>query len=178
MADSLLNRVLQPLVTATIGKTTYADMRRMEDLVHGSELEWTIMRPSGLFDAPGERTSGSSSACPDTLTWWQAASRSSSVFASNCSMSMAPVNRAAHCRATELAGRLPEPRGRRTARVGADVWAVGSQRVARRVPRKAVGYVGARDNSMPGGLGCAARGVNEVEHVPTGLSRRTATVAG
>lgn len=49
----LLNRVLQPLVTATIGKTTYADMRRMEDLVRGSDLEWTIMRPSGLFDAPG-----------------------------------------------------------------------------------------------------------------------------
>jgi putative NADH-flavin reductase len=48
-----LNRVFQPLVTATIGKTTYADMRRMEDLVHASDLEWTIMRPSGLFDAPG-----------------------------------------------------------------------------------------------------------------------------
>ena len=49
----LLNRVLQPLVTATIGKTTYADMGRMEDLVRGSDLEWTIMRPSGLFDASG-----------------------------------------------------------------------------------------------------------------------------
>jgi nucleoside-diphosphate-sugar epimerase len=48
----LLNRVLQPLITATIGKTTYADMRRMEALVRGSDLEWTIMRPSGLFDAP------------------------------------------------------------------------------------------------------------------------------
>jgi putative NADH-flavin reductase len=48
----LLNRVLQPLVTATIGKTTYADMRLMEELVRGSDLEWTIMRPSGLFDAP------------------------------------------------------------------------------------------------------------------------------
>lgn len=49
----MLNRVLQPLVTATIGKTTYADMRRMERLVRGSGLDWTIMRPSGLFDAPG-----------------------------------------------------------------------------------------------------------------------------
>jgi nucleoside-diphosphate-sugar epimerase len=49
----LLNRVLQPLVTATIGRTTYADMRRMESLVRGSGLDWTIMRPSGLFDAPG-----------------------------------------------------------------------------------------------------------------------------
>jgi len=49
----VLNRVLQPLVTATIGKTTYADMRRMEGLIRGSGLNWTIMRPSGLFDAPG-----------------------------------------------------------------------------------------------------------------------------
>lgn len=48
----LLNRVLQPLISATIGKTTYADMRRMEALVRGSDLQWTIMRPSGLFDAP------------------------------------------------------------------------------------------------------------------------------
>lgn len=49
----LMNRVLQPLITATIGKTTYSDMRRMEELVRGSDLEWTIMRPSGLFDGPG-----------------------------------------------------------------------------------------------------------------------------
>ena len=47
----LLNRVLQPMVTATIGKTTYADMRVMEKLVRDSDLDWTIMRPSGLFDA-------------------------------------------------------------------------------------------------------------------------------
>jgi nucleoside-diphosphate-sugar epimerase len=49
----LMNRVLQPLITVTIGKTTYSDMRAMEELVRGSGLEWTIMRPSGLFDAPG-----------------------------------------------------------------------------------------------------------------------------
>jgi len=48
-----LSNVLQPLITATIGKTTYRDMRRMEELVRGSDVEWTIMRPSGLFDAPG-----------------------------------------------------------------------------------------------------------------------------
>lgn len=48
----LLNRVLQPLVTATIGKTTYQDMRVMEALLRESDLDWTIMRPSGLFDAP------------------------------------------------------------------------------------------------------------------------------
>lgn len=46
----LLNRVLQPIVTRTIGRTTYADMRRMEELVRASDLAWTIMRPSGLFD--------------------------------------------------------------------------------------------------------------------------------
>jgi putative NADH-flavin reductase len=46
----LLNRVMQPLVTATIGRTTYADMRRMEELVRASDLDWTIVRPSGLFD--------------------------------------------------------------------------------------------------------------------------------
>lgn len=46
----LLNRVLQPLVVRTIGRTTYEDMRRMEDLVRASDLAWTIVRPSGLFD--------------------------------------------------------------------------------------------------------------------------------
>ncbi|HEX2893761.1 MAG TPA: NAD(P)H-binding protein [Marmoricola sp.] len=46
----LLNRVLQPIITRTIGRTTYADMRRMEELVRASDLAWTIVRPSGLFD--------------------------------------------------------------------------------------------------------------------------------
>lgn len=49
----LLNRVLQPLVTSTIGRTTYADMRLMEEFLRTSDLEWTVVRPSGLFDAPG-----------------------------------------------------------------------------------------------------------------------------
>jgi putative NADH-flavin reductase len=48
----LLNRVLQPIVTRTIGKTTYTDMRRMEEIVRESDLAWTIVRPSGLFDLP------------------------------------------------------------------------------------------------------------------------------
>ncbi|MGC4748621.1 NAD(P)-dependent oxidoreductase [Micromonospora sp. DT201] len=47
----LLNRVIQPLVTATIGKSTYDDMRAMERLVRESNLDWTIVRPSGLFDS-------------------------------------------------------------------------------------------------------------------------------
>jgi putative NADH-flavin reductase len=45
-------RVLKPLITKTIGRTMYADMGRMERLVMDSELDWTIVRPSGLFDAP------------------------------------------------------------------------------------------------------------------------------
>lgn len=49
----LLNRVMQPLITRTIGKTTYADMRAMERLLRSSGLEWTVMRPGGLFDAAG-----------------------------------------------------------------------------------------------------------------------------
>ena len=48
----LFERVLKPLITLTIGRTMYADMRRMETLVMDSELDWTIVRPSGLFDTP------------------------------------------------------------------------------------------------------------------------------
>jgi|tagenome__1003787_1003787.scaffolds.fasta_scaffold20978533_3 putative NADH-flavin reductase len=47
----LLNRVVQPLVTATIGRTTYADMRRMEAFLRAGDLDWTVLRPAGLFDA-------------------------------------------------------------------------------------------------------------------------------
>jgi nucleoside-diphosphate-sugar epimerase len=46
----LLNRVIQPLVAATIGRSTYDDMRTMETQVRDSDLDWTIVRPSGLFD--------------------------------------------------------------------------------------------------------------------------------
>jgi uncharacterized protein YbjT (DUF2867 family) len=47
----LLNRVMQPLVSKTIGKTTYADMRAMEAILRESSLDWTIVRSAGLFDA-------------------------------------------------------------------------------------------------------------------------------
>lgn len=47
----MLNRVMQPLVSRTIGKTTYSDMSVMERLVRDSGIDWTIIRPSGLFDA-------------------------------------------------------------------------------------------------------------------------------
>jgi uncharacterized protein YbjT (DUF2867 family) len=45
-------RLFEPVITRTIGKTTYDDQRRMEDIVRKSGLDWTIVRPSGLFDLP------------------------------------------------------------------------------------------------------------------------------
>jgi nucleoside-diphosphate-sugar epimerase len=44
------DKVLQPLVTNLLGRTLYEDMRRMEAAVAASGLDWTIMRPSGLFE--------------------------------------------------------------------------------------------------------------------------------
>ena len=45
-------RLFEPVITRTIGKTVYDDMRRMEEIVRDSGLDWTIVRPSGLFDLP------------------------------------------------------------------------------------------------------------------------------
>lgn len=47
----MLNRVIQPLVSRTIGKTSYADMRVLEERLRESDLDWTVVRPSGLFDS-------------------------------------------------------------------------------------------------------------------------------
>jgi len=44
-----LNHAGVMLVSKTIGRTTYEDMRLMETRVRGSGLDWTIIRPSGLF---------------------------------------------------------------------------------------------------------------------------------
>ncbi|MFD8543306.1 NAD(P)-dependent oxidoreductase [Streptomyces sp. NPDC059649] len=46
------NRLLPPYVTRVLGKTLYDDMRRMEALVRASDLDWTIVRPSGLYHLP------------------------------------------------------------------------------------------------------------------------------
>lgn len=48
----LFNRVLQPYITKRLGRTLYDDMRRMEALVSGSDVDWTILRPSGLYELP------------------------------------------------------------------------------------------------------------------------------
>jgi putative NADH-flavin reductase len=46
------NWVLEPLFMRRPGRTTYDDMRRMESLVRASDLDWTIIRSSWLFDNP------------------------------------------------------------------------------------------------------------------------------
>ncbi|MFE9323659.1 NAD(P)-dependent oxidoreductase [Nocardia sp. NPDC052278] len=48
----LFNRVLLPYVTRVAAKTLYDDMRRMESLIRSTDLDWTIVRPSGLYHLP------------------------------------------------------------------------------------------------------------------------------
>jgi putative NADH-flavin reductase len=45
-------KIMKPFVINSIGRTTYEDMQRMETLVMNSDLDWTIVRPSGLFETP------------------------------------------------------------------------------------------------------------------------------
>lgn len=46
------NHVLDPYVNRVIARTAHEDMRRMEAVLGQSPLEWTVVRPSGLFDHP------------------------------------------------------------------------------------------------------------------------------
>ena len=43
--------LLQPFVAGVMGKTLYDDMKRMEAVIAESAVDWTVLRPSGLFDA-------------------------------------------------------------------------------------------------------------------------------
>jgi len=45
----VFGRVIKPI----FGRTLYADMRRMEDLVMASDRDWTIVRPARLVDTSG-----------------------------------------------------------------------------------------------------------------------------
>ena len=47
----VFEKIMQPYVVNKLGKTVYDDMRRMEAMVSDSDLAWTIVRPSGLFEA-------------------------------------------------------------------------------------------------------------------------------
>ena len=44
-------KILKPIIIFTLGRTLYADMWRMERLLATSDLDWTIIRPSGLFQS-------------------------------------------------------------------------------------------------------------------------------
>ena len=48
----VFEKIMQPYVVNRLGRTLYDDMRRMEAIVAASDLAWTIVRPSGLFEAP------------------------------------------------------------------------------------------------------------------------------
>jgi uncharacterized protein YbjT (DUF2867 family) len=48
----VFEKIMQPYVVNKLGKTLYDDMRRMEVMLSDSDLAWTIVRPSGLFEAP------------------------------------------------------------------------------------------------------------------------------
>ncbi|MER7176348.1 NAD(P)-dependent oxidoreductase [Streptomyces mesophilus] len=47
----LFRKVVEPLIARTMGRTVYDDMRRMEAVIRDSGLDWTVVRPGGLFDA-------------------------------------------------------------------------------------------------------------------------------
>ena len=44
-------KVVGPILLS-MGRPLYEDARRMEEIVRATDLDWTIVRPSGLFDAP------------------------------------------------------------------------------------------------------------------------------
>ena len=48
--DGFFMRYLGAPFARTAFRQQYADLARMEDLVQGSELDWTIMRPPGLIN--------------------------------------------------------------------------------------------------------------------------------
>ncbi|WP_328423107.1 NAD(P)H-binding protein [Micromonospora sp. NBC_00389] len=50
--EHFFNHVMDPLINRRVARTAHADMRRMEAIVGSSDLDWTIARPSGLFDHP------------------------------------------------------------------------------------------------------------------------------
>jgi putative NADH-flavin reductase len=47
----IFEKLIQPYVVNKLGRTVYDDMGRMEAMVTDSDLAWTIVRPSGLFEA-------------------------------------------------------------------------------------------------------------------------------
>jgi putative NADH-flavin reductase len=50
--EFFFNHVLDPYVNRVVARTAHEDMRRMEAVLADSALDWTAVRPSGLFDHP------------------------------------------------------------------------------------------------------------------------------
>ncbi len=48
----LFEKFIKPLILNLIGRTSYQDLQKMEILVMNSNLDWTIIRPSSLFETP------------------------------------------------------------------------------------------------------------------------------
>ena len=48
----VFEKLLKPLIIGRFGRTLYEDMWKMETQVRASGLDWTIVRPSGLFETP------------------------------------------------------------------------------------------------------------------------------
>lgn len=48
----IFEKIIKPFVMNVIGRTSYEDLQKMEMLVMNSDLDWTIVRPSGLFETP------------------------------------------------------------------------------------------------------------------------------
>ncbi len=42
-------KILKPMVVFALGRALYADMWRMEVMLRASDVDWTVIRPSGLF---------------------------------------------------------------------------------------------------------------------------------
>jgi hypothetical protein len=49
---------MQRYIINELGRTVYDDMCRMEAIVSASDLAWTLVRPSGLFETPAPSANG------------------------------------------------------------------------------------------------------------------------
>lgn len=48
----IFEKIMKPFIIYTLGRTSYKDLQKMEMLVMNSNLDWTIVRPSSLFETP------------------------------------------------------------------------------------------------------------------------------
>jgi putative NADH-flavin reductase len=48
----IFEKIIKPFIINVIGRTSYEDLQKMEMLVMNSDLDWTILRPSSLFETP------------------------------------------------------------------------------------------------------------------------------